>query len=651
VARRAAQVLVLATLLLALVAARAAAHAGLSAADPPPGAALGASPTALKLTFSERPDAPLSRIAITDRAGRIVAGGAGQPAAGDPLSIVLPLNPLRRGVYTVSWRVDSEVDGHATTGKFSFGVQVPASLIGAPTRATVTPVSSGRELLARWLLLAGLIGLLGAAGAAAARFGDGARGELVQAAGAWVLALVGLLLLTDAQRISAGVSLSALLDTPVGHALIWRAVAVGAAGLAVLAGLRFRQVQRAALISAGAAALAAVVVHVANGHAAAAGSWPPALTVLAQSLHVALAGVWIGGLLALVVGLRLDGRAERTSRFARVAALALILIVATGTLRAFSELRAWHQLWSTGYGRAVLGKFALVALAAVVAIRNTRIGAPALRRGDARPLRIGAGAELCFGISAVAVAALLGTLAPPVSGQTARLEGLTASGTDTEHTVRVTLSTASNEPGPNLFDAHVSDYRSGDPISSAVVRLLFTPLDDPGVASSSLPLLRSGGGRYTATGPNLTFDGRWGVRVLISRSTGATEVPLELDPIGPPQQISIERVPGQPPKYTKLDPHGAFVRISPRPERAGPSELFVNFYSVSFGGELATKTLVVTLRAGDGPTVQLPMRRTGTGSFVGDLRLAAGRDEIAVIAHARFGARLRSVFDLSVPAR
>jgi hypothetical protein len=72
---------------------------------------------------------------------------------------------------------------------------------------------------------------------------------------------------------------------------------------------------------------------------------------------------------------------------------------------------------------------------------------------------------------------------------------------------------------------------------------------------------------------------------------------------------------------------------------------------VSFGGELATKTLVVTLRTGDGPTVQLPMRRTGTGSFVGDLRLAAGRDEIAVIAHAGFGARLRSVFDLSVPAR
>ncbi len=76
----------------------------------------------------------------------------------------------------------------------------------------------------------------------------------------------------------------------------------------------------------------------------------------------------------------------------------------------------------------------------------------------------------------------------------------------------------------------------------------------------------------------MTFDGRWGVRVLIARSGGATEVPLELDPVGPPQRVTIERIAGQAPTYTKLVGPAGFVRISPHPERAGPSQLFVTFY-------------------------------------------------------------------------
>jgi hypothetical protein len=216
-------------------------------------------------------------------------------------------------------------------------------------------------------------------------------------------------------------------------------------------------------------------------------------------------------------------------------------------------------------------------------------------------------------------------------------------------TVRVELSAVSNEPGANRFVARLSGYGSGAPIASANVRLLFTPLDDPGVASTSLALLRAGNGTYSGSGANLTFDGRWGVRVLISRGALAVEVPLELDPIGPPQQISIERVPGQPPKYTRLDSNGGFIRISPHPELDGPSRLFVTCYTIDLGSEEPIGSLVVTLRAGDGPTLQQNVQRLGSGSFLSNIRLAAGRDEIAVIAHTRFGARLRSVFDLQVP--
>ena len=221
--RRAAAGLVLAGFVAAAPPA-AWAHAGLASADPPPGATLGAAPTEIRLTFSEQPVAALSTVAVVDRSGRSFQ--TGRPTVGDagPLTLVVPVRSLSKGVYTVRWRIDSAVDGHATTGAFSFGVQVAppsATAAGGTTRRGSSPL----ELLARWLLLTGLIALLGAAAAETGRFGDGGRGDALQAAAGWLLALVGLLLLADAQRRNAGVSLGALMRSSVGHALIWRAVA------------------------------------------------------------------------------------------------------------------------------------------------------------------------------------------------------------------------------------------------------------------------------------------------------------------------------------------------------------------------------------------------------------------------------------------
>ena len=147
----------------------------------------------------------------------------------------------------------------------------------------------------------------------------------------------------------------------------------------------------------------------------------------------------------------------------------------------------------------------------------------------------------------------------------------------------------------------------------------------------------------------MRFDGRWAVRVLVRQGDRAIEVPLELDPLGVPQQISVQRIPGQAPEYTKQDGTLGFVRISPHPERAGASQLYVTFYDIAIGGELAIRSLVVTLRNGHGPTRQLSVRRVPGGGFISATRLTPGRNEIAVIAHTALKTRLRSMFDLDVP--
>jgi copper transport protein len=625
------------------------AHAGLVSSEPKAGAELGAAPDAVRLSFSEQPEASLSEIRVLDADG--IARQSGRPAAvgGDPLALSVAVPRLGRGVYTVTYRVVSAVDGHATAGTFAFGVRAAPTGVVA-TATTAQPDTSTLEVFARWVLLLGLVALLGAAVAAVAWFGGSRGTDLTLAAGGWLAAVAGLLLLAVAQRDTAGSSIAELLDTSVGEALIWRAVAIAAAGLALLVAWRRPQVRRPAFAAAALGALAAVAVHVGAGHAA-AGGWSTALTVTTQVAHFAAAGVWFGGLAALLLGIRGEPSAEKAAavrRFAAFAAAALVVVLVTGTVRAVDELSSWGELFDTGYGRAVLAKLALIALIAGLAARNQRRSVPAAS-GDLGPLRRSSRAELALAVTALAVAALLGTLAPAVSGQPeAATPGLSVSGADFATTVEVRLATASDEPGPNRFVAELSDYDSGEPLEADRVSLRFTPLDDPGVPPSTLALKPDGDGSYAASGANLTFDGRWGVTVLIERGSDAVEVPLELDLPIPEPFLSVARIPGQAPEYTMQVENG-LIRVSPDPELPGPSEVYVTFYGLA-DIQAPTEQVVVTGAAGDAPAEQKPVTRLSRSRFVADVDLEAGTYTIGVVARTIDGRRVRGSVELDVPA-
>jgi putative copper export protein len=598
-------------------------------------------------------------VTVRSKRGLEYQSGPAEPAPGDPASLVVPLRTLPRGVYTVEWRVDSSVDGHDTTGTYPFGVGVPPSAL-AGTRAqsnSSSPVSSPLEVVARWLFLLGLLVLVGALSGALGDFGGRTRRSIGMGGAGWATAVVGLLVLAEAQRRNAGSSFGALLSSDVGKALIWRAAALFAAGGGLLAAWRASasrpRTTRAALVIAGAAVLAAIVIHVDNGHAAHAGSWPPALTVVFQAVHLTVAGIWLGGLAALLLGTRgaaSPATAGAVRRFSLVAAAGLAIVVVTGIVRAFSELRSWGELFSSAYGVAIVAKLALVTLIAALGWRARRRAVP-VAASDLRPLRRLAGGELVLASGAVVAAAVLGTLGPPVSVAYSGLVGLSASGFDSTKSVHVSLHTASNAPGANTFTVTATGYDSGDPLTGISVSLRFTPVDDPEVKPSQLSLTPEAGhpGTYTGIGSNLRFDGRWGVLVVLKRGRGAVGVPLQLTTPTPTQQSSVQRIPGQAPLYSKLDGGLGLISISPHPDRPGPSAVHVGVYTPELEDEEPLAGVVVTLATNGGPVRQQPVTRTGTGTAVARMRLAQGRDEIAVIAHTRFGARLRSVFDLTVP--
>ena len=81
-----------------------------------------ASPTTVRLWFSEKPVPAFTSISLLKADSSKVAIGKTRPTD-DSLSVAADVSePLPAGKYTVSWRTAGD-DGHAIRGKFSFVVK------------------------------------------------------------------------------------------------------------------------------------------------------------------------------------------------------------------------------------------------------------------------------------------------------------------------------------------------------------------------------------------------------------------------------------------------------------------------------------------------------------------------------------------------
>ena len=629
---------------LLLTCVSVAAHGGFSRADPAPGAALGASPKIIRLFFTESPEASLSDVAVVDLKGNAYQTGRPQAVPGDPLSLVIALHPLERGVYMVNWRVVSAIDGHVTSGSYAFGIGVvpTSAAISSPT----IPAPTRLEVGARWLLLAGLVVLIGATVAAVGRFGGGH--DLLLAATGWLATTIGLALFTFAQIQSASVTMQALLSVAIGRALIWRALAVVAAGLALLAAHLRPPLRRQACGVAALAAAVAIGVHAAAGHAATNTAWRLAGRIVAQWVHIVAIGVWLGGLLALLVGISgepSETKATAIRRFSRIAAFALAIVIVTGVARAYGELAGWRDLVEADYGKAVLLKAgATVAIAAMAAI-NRWHSVPRSQH-TLKPLRRIGGVELGVATVALLAAAALGTLPPPASGFVAP-RSLHAAGSDFATSVRVELTTESDQPGPNQFTVRARDYDSRASVNESQVTLQFAPMDDPGAPATSLALERTGDGTYVGTGANLAFDGRWQITALIQRGADSVSVPLQLDVAGPAMQVLPGREASGRPYHVAIVPYVGLFRIDFDPEQAGPSTLTVSCHDRIFEPR-PIDSLVVTHEASGGPVRQLSLRRINRFQFASDIHLSPGANRIVTVTHGADGSRTRTVFDITI---
>jgi copper transport protein len=362
--------------LLALAAPGSAfAHATLLRTVPANGAVLARAPVELRVVFDDVVHVGSGIEAVRNAGGSVLAG---RPRVEGVQTLVVPLqHGLRDGAYSVRWSIVSD-DGHRESGVVAFAVGVGQPV---PTAALSPDTGQSRagDVATRWIFFAGLLVSVGIAlFALVARPRDEERVVLVLSTAAILTAL-------GAGEEAHQVGLDTRAGTALGAGFV---AAIVVATLAGAASLDRRVLRPALLLAIGLAAVPAV-----EGHALDRGL--NRVNVVADVLHVAGAAAWVGALVGLV--------ALRDASSRRAAALALgglLLLGATGIVRASFELVHPSQLWDTSYGQALLVKtgILLVALGAGWALRAR--------------LRRRAAVELAFVAGLVVAVSVLVTLRP-----------------------------------------------------------------------------------------------------------------------------------------------------------------------------------------------------------------------------------------------
>jgi copper transport protein len=402
-----------ALLAVALAAPAAAnAHATLKQTKPEFQSRLGTAPKEIVLRFDQA-------VLATPRAIEVFAGDGTRMSGGAVLTdggrvVRAPVTGLRRGAYTVRWRTTS-ADGHTGSGVFTFGVRVAAP---PPTEAFGASGPSWTDDAARWGYFAALALLLGGLGlrllvlreplparlsrrlhlfsvvAVFATLNVGLAAFLMRAEDALQLPFVDLLygdLSPIATRTRFGVAFIAM---TLGYALV--------AALLALAWIFDRPLLLwpAFLIGLGFASGLSL-----SGHSAVEpnSTW---LSQLADWLHLSAAALWAGGLVTIALCVwPLAPELRRTAflGFSRLATVLVGVLVLAGTYLSLLRLPELADLWSTGYGRALLAKLTLVLLALSWGGVHHFFVRPRLERGE---VPTGVRRSL-LGESAVAMAVLL----------------------------------------------------------------------------------------------------------------------------------------------------------------------------------------------------------------------------------------------------
>jgi copper transport protein len=410
------RVLLAGALIALVLPGQAFAHATLEHTSPGFQQRLQTSPRTVQLRFDQYIKALPRSLQLFSRNGPLAVARIRDD--GRTLEATLPR--LRKGGYTIRWHAMSG-DGHVVSGVFTFGVRVKAP---PPTQAFGASGPTRTEDVVRWLYFLSLALLVGGLGfrmlVARRRLPD--RFFALMGVGVLATLNVGiaafLLRAEDALQLPFGRllygDLSPIARTRFGSAFI--AMTLGFAFVAALVFLAWLTDRDVFLWPAFLIALGFVSGLSLSGHSAAdaGSSWK---SELADWAHLSAACLWIGGLVQLVVvvwPLVPELRRPALLAFSRLATVCVGVLLLAGVYLAILRLPDVSDLWTTGYGRILLVKIGLVALAFAWGGLHKLRAVPVVARDGTLPrLRASLAGESMVGMIVLLVAAFLVNAKPP----------------------------------------------------------------------------------------------------------------------------------------------------------------------------------------------------------------------------------------------
>lgn len=517
------------------------AHALLVRSSPEANAVLEQPPVQVEIFFSEPLEPQLSSISVLDSANRAVDAGDVRIDPNDPMRMTVTLHLLPEGVYTVTWKALSTVDGHQSVGTFPFAVgNANADEVRAIQQSNTAqlPVTA---LVSKFLLLASLALLIGQRLFIALVWDPALKSNQVDKPIIWttlyrigligVLISIGLGILSQAGQ-TTGTEISPPWNLHAGHILAQTRLGVlwllrlALAMLAVwLAGTKESTLKNSIGLAVNLTLLLTVTL---TSHAATEAR--PFFPILVDWLHLVGMAFWLGGLVFLFTGIRQlqqwdsEKHPQLTSllasRFSINAILFVSLIGVTGFYSAYLRVGSWAALLTSLYGHVLLIKQVFVAALLVIAATNLLVISPRLKRSSTQSIADGSIVarfgktlilELIFAVLLLASVSFL-TYIPPAKAPSVNSD---LTGRASVDDLRVEINIAPGGVGQNTFTLQLTS--NGQPLSSAKeVLLRFTPAQG-NIPPSELELISIGDGNFTAKGVHLSSPGDWQVQAVIRR--------------------------------------------------------------------------------------------------------------------------------------
>jgi copper transport protein len=582
------------------------AHAVLVRSEPVSNAQLTESPHEIRLWFTEPLEPVYSKIELRDATGAVVNTPPSHIEPTDEQQMVLMTGELAAGLYTVVWRNVSAADGHGTTGSFPF-------IIGAANPDT--PVVSSNnvglnvfDLLSRWINFWGLALAVGSIAfilfvwrpITSAFTPDVPPSLWVMVWAGWLAAgMGGLLLLINQAAIllgqlwfevlAADKILGVISNSHFGTLWLWRM------GLWLLMGLLLLAAKRSAMLAwlATCCSLAMLIPISMFSHAAV--NADVGLSVASDWVHLAMACLWVGGLVQFLVAIPIMGRlvqpvtpklgllVAQFSNYVRVAVAGLIL---TGIYATWHLVNTLEALTTTFYGKLLGVKLALVVVLLVVAAVNLVWTRRRLLAG--RAIWVGRLQSL-IGIEVILVFAILlvvgaMTAINPAHNEIIQREAAEAAAaippapqpqpihmTADVDDMQIHFTAMPGWVGNNMFTVQLVNMEDGPVTNASLIRLRFEDQSEK-LGESELqirPPTEVADGVYSIEGANLSAAGDWHLRMTVQR-------PDAFDSVAD-FEFTVDEAPPSPP------PPAPFARTNPVLPYRTPVLLLVGILAVLAG--------------------------------------------------------------------